>query len=72
MAISGADFLSFITELVMRNPNLGIPALEDGLFASLLIFNYLYGKGKGRGKKKEREKGREKGKGKGKRESLVL
>ena len=37
MAISMADFGSFIIELVMRNPNLGIPALEDGLFANLLI-----------------------------------
>ena len=42
MAISRADFWSFITELVTRNPNLGIPALEDGLFANLLIFDYLY------------------------------
>ena len=41
MAISRADFLSFLTELVTRNPNLGIPALEDGLFANLLIFDYL-------------------------------
>ncbi len=39
MTISKAVFLSFITELVTRNPNLGIPALEDGLFANLLIFN---------------------------------
>ena len=51
MTISCTDFWSFITELVTRNPNLGIPALEDGLFANLLIFNYLYyiflcGKGK--------------------------
>ena len=37
-----ADFWSFITELVMRNPNLGTPALEDGLSANLLIFDYLY------------------------------
>ena len=36
-----ADFWSFITELVTRNPNLGIAALEDGLFANLLIFDYL-------------------------------
>ena len=42
MAISRADFWFFITELVTRNPNLGIPALEDGLFANLLIFDYLY------------------------------
>ena len=38
MAMARADFWSFITELVTRNPNLGIPALEDGLFANLLIF----------------------------------
>ena len=71
MAISRADFWSFITELVMRNPNLGIPALEDGLFANLLIFDYLYhiflfGKRKREGKregKKGREKGREGKKG---------
>ena len=37
MAISRAFFLSLITELVTRNPNLGIPLLEDGLFANLLI-----------------------------------
>ena len=42
MAISRADFWSFITELVTRNPNLGVPALEDGLFANLLILDYLY------------------------------
>ena len=29
----------FITELVTRNPNLGIPTPEDGLFANLLIFD---------------------------------
>ena len=68
MAISRVDFWSFISELVTRNPILGIPALEDGLFANLLIFDYLYyiyiyifff-------------KGNAKGKGKGKGESLVL
>ena len=42
MAISFADFGSFITELVTRNPTMGIPALEDGLFANLWIFDYLY------------------------------
>ena len=42
MAISRADFSSFISELVTRNPNLGIPALENGLFANLLISDYLY------------------------------
>ena len=41
MAIARVDFWSFIVELVARNPNLCIPALEDGLFASLLIFDYL-------------------------------
>ena len=61
MAISRADVGSFITELVTRNPTMGIPALEDGLFANLLIFDYLYyiflfGKGRGKGE----------GKGKGK------
>ena len=42
MANARADLWSFIIELVTRNPNLGIPALEDGLFANLLIFDYLY------------------------------
>ena len=41
MAISKADFLSFITESITRNPTMGIPALEDGLFVNLLIFDYL-------------------------------
>ena len=58
MAISMSDFGSFIIELVTRNPNLGIPPLEDALFENLLIFDYLYyifclgreGKGKGKGK----------------------
>ena len=40
MAISSADFWSFITELVTRIPTMGIPALEDGLFENLLIFDY--------------------------------
>ena len=40
MAISRADFLFFVIELVTRNLNLGVPALEDGLFANLLIFDY--------------------------------
>ena len=52
MTISRADLLSFIIELVTTNPNLGIPALEDGLFANLL-------KGKGEGKGKGKGKGRE-------------
>ena len=42
MAISRADFWYFLTELVTRNPTMGIPALEDGLFVNLLIFNYVY------------------------------
>ena len=63
----------------MRNPTLGIPALEDELFASLLIFEYLYyifvfGKREGKKeRKREGKKGREgkgekgrEGKGKGK------
>ena len=41
-AISRPDFWSFSTELVTRNLNLGIPALEDGLFANLLIFDNVY------------------------------
>ena len=41
MAISRPDFWSFIIELVTRNANLGIPALEDGLFVILLILNFL-------------------------------
>ena len=42
MAISRADFVSFITELVTRNPRMGMSALEDGRFANLSIFDYLY------------------------------
>ena len=45
MAISGTDFWSFITEFTTRNPNLGLPALEDGFFANSLIFDYLYNEG---------------------------
>ena len=41
MAISRVDFWSFINELCMRSPNLGIPALEDGLFVNLSIFDYV-------------------------------
>ena len=71
MAISRPDFWSLIIELVARNLNLGIPALEDGLFANLLIFDYLYGfryfcKGKGR-----EGKGKGNGKGKGKRKGRI-
>ena len=77
MAISRGDFWSFIIELVTRNPTMGIPALADGLFANLLISDYLYMcfvifvkvmEGKGKEKGKGREKG-EKGRGgKGKKE----
>ena len=42
MPICRTDFWSFIIDLVTRNPNLGIPALEDGLVANLSIFDYLY------------------------------
>ena len=55
MAISRANCWSFITELVTRNPT-GIPALEDGLFANLLIrlvvLYFLFGKGKGKGRER--------------------
>ena len=60
MAIFGAVCLFFIIELVTRNPNLGIPALEDGLFANSLTFDYLYYIFLGREKGK---KGRKQGKG---------
>ena len=69
MTISKAEFWSFFTELVTRIPNLGTPALEHGLFANLLICDYLYyifvkrerkREGK-RERKREEEKGREKG-----------
>ena len=67
MAVSRADFLSFMIELVTRNPTMGIPALEDGLFANIWIFYYLYyifvfGKGKGKGEGMETRKGKGKGK----------
>ena len=47
---------------------MGIPALKDGLFAKLLIFDYLYhillfGKGKGKGKGKGQREGKRKGRG---------
>ena len=42
MAISKADLSPFITELVTRNPNLGIPALEDGLSSNLLILFMIF------------------------------
>ena len=45
-----------IIELVTRNPNLGIPALEDRLFANLLIFNYLCYIFLGREKGRENER----------------
>ena len=63
MAISRADFWSFIIGLVTRNPDLGIPALEDGLFANLLIFGCLFYiyifAWKGKGKEGKREGKRE-------------
>ena len=42
MAISRADFWSSIIAMCMRNRTMGIPALEDGLFVNLLIFDYLH------------------------------
>ena len=54
MAISRRDFCSVIIGLVARDPNLGIPAPADGLFANLLICDYLYicfWKGKRKGKR---------------------
>ena len=42
MAISRADLGSVITAMCMRNRTMGIPALEDGLFVNLLIFDYLF------------------------------
>ena len=54
---------------------MGIPALENGLFANLLIFDCLYyiclfgkGKRKGKGKGKRNKKRKRKREGKGKRE----
>ena len=52
-------FWSFFNEIMSRNPNLGLPALEDGLFANSLIFDYLHYIFLGR--EKGREKGRKKG-----------
>ena len=73
--ISKAGLLSFIAELVTRNPNLGIPAQEDGLFTNLLTFHYLhYIFVFGKAREKERRKGkREKGKGreKGKKQAVA-
>ena len=42
MAISRSDVCFFIIELVTRNPTMGIPSLEDGLFAHWSIFDYFY------------------------------
>ena len=42
MAISRGNLWSFVIELVTINPTMGIPAVEDGLFANLLMFDYLY------------------------------
>ena len=41
MAISRVDFGCFNTAMCMRYRTMGIPALEDGLFVDLLIFDYL-------------------------------
>ena len=41
MTISKADFWICITELVTRNPNLGIPALEDVFFSKFVDFRLL-------------------------------
>ena len=38
-----AEFWFFITAMCMRNRTMGMPALEDGLFGSLLIFAYFWG-----------------------------
>ena len=59
------DFWSCIIELVARNPNLGIPALEDGPFENLLAFDYLY-------YILFKREGEIEGKGKGKRISLIM
>ena len=42
MAISRADFGFPITAMCTRNPNLGIRALEDELFANLLFLVTFY------------------------------
>ena len=42
MAISKTDFWFFISAICMRNQTMGISAIEDGLFVTLLIFDYLY------------------------------
>ena len=61
------NFWSFIPELVTRNLRIGIPALEDGLFTILLLFDYRYyifvfGKGKGKGNGQGKRQGIKKGK----------
>ena len=61
MVIYRADFCCSIIELVTRNPTMGIPALEDGLFANLLIFDCVYVfryfcKGNGREGKREEKR----------------
>ena len=40
--ISRDDFWFFIIAMCMRNRTMGIPALEDGPFVNLLIFDYLH------------------------------
>ena len=42
MAVSKADFWFCITAMSIGNRTMGIPALEDGLFVNLLIFDYLH------------------------------
>ena len=42
MAISRADFWSFIIELVTRNPNLGTPALKDFLQFCRLFMKFVW------------------------------
>ena len=62
MTISRVDFCSFIIEFTTRNPNLGLPALEDGLCANSLIFDYLHNEENSRKGRKDR-KGRKGWKG---------
>ena len=42
MAISRVDFWSCTNAMCMRNRTMGIPALEEGLFVNLLIFDHSY------------------------------
>ena len=64
MAISRANFWSFISEFIMLNPTVGIPALEDVLFCEFVGFQLFIGKRKRKteGKiKRETGKGMQKG-----------